>query len=627
MVSPFQTPVSEPDRFSDEDPSELFSDLNGSVPDAAPSAFQLGGTSTALDSFDYSGECELGKPESAPPASDGAATGKAPSANVSWEQWKNCIHFTNGDGRWTIYKTCKDETSASKEARRGVGPGYIAALTSGGRRIVYDFRTRDGSSGGAKDWRDADIRHPGSLGAGNGGLGAFEVQYARGVLGNTWGADFRKWTDQDRRNPNFRLPSYVAPDQLGLYDPLAGPNNDGGPIGGSDGYKGGGQRPFFGVLSTRICEQAHPGWGVFAITSYKPRANANSVDYQMDVWLRDPEGNTGFGPSTSKNAVVKITYWYRFYASEVASVIRVQTPGGVASSGAGIPLFKEPKVAATVRAEGDYTKIDVGVLPNNQGSGSFVWSAYKGQREQLNANLQTSHADANDRFLVRWSSNGDPCSPVLCLSVWMKGLPSEKVNRSSPFTKTPNPLLWESRSPKPGAKPKKYGLDGWALRAGEIGVSSSAYPNDTSGDHVVSTCKAEYRARTQDAKGVWHNAGDLILPRYEYPDQPRPYTWKQLSTISAKVRTDGQNVRRWEFAGWKDWAPGEKDASGKPVVVKNLPYRGSSVMFHAWEGTRGPNDCEPLMVPLGSEARSWFMLARYSIGGSGDLMNQRLPPK
>ena len=175
-------------------------------------------------------------------------------------------------------------------------PGYVARLETSSTPIVDDYRGR------------ADTWSPGYINAVNGGLGTFGWHHARGPLGNTPAGD----------DPTT---SAVETDV--------------------------GRTPQ--VIEGRMCAATNNGHGVYARNWYGPtRESPTTVNYTMDVWLRDRHGGTGFGPGG--NAIVRLRYRYSFYRSSVSLWALVTTYA--APNAAGTPFVKEPKFTALTRGGG-----------------------------------------------------------------------------------------------------------------------------------------------------------------------------------------------------------------------------------------------------------------------------------
>ena len=213
---------------------------------------------------------------------------------VTWSQNATAIRFRNADGVWTIYKQCLDRTSEGR--RHTVGPGYVARLERSSTPIVDDYRGR------------TDTWSPGYINAVNGGLGTFGWHHARGPVGNTPAGD-------DPTTSAVETDIGRAPQ----------------------------------VIEGRMCAATNDGHGVYARNWYGPtRESPTTVNYTMDVWLRDRHGGTGFGPGGS--AIVRLRYRYSFYRSSVSLWALVTTYA--APNAAGTPFVKEPKFTALTRGGG-----------------------------------------------------------------------------------------------------------------------------------------------------------------------------------------------------------------------------------------------------------------------------------
>lgn len=279
-----------------------------------------------------------------------------------------------------------------------------------------------------------------------------------------------------------------------------------------------------------------------------------------------------------------------------------------------VPLVKEPKFGATVRAEGRFTQMRVLSLkkPSDPSAGQTVTqSVTRGQEEfapYVNASgddvaaiLRTRQAPGNPRIRVQWAGPGDDPCAVGCFNVTMKARNAVWLapkSTADPFAATT--YLWEN--PDDGTMIPK-GLDGWARRsAGLAGTGAQprtkAWPRDTDGDTETWNCLAA-NAR-----------GQLIEPKKRNAFESDPSFWSYRSELSQRATVGSPTVRRWELAGWKD---GNRDSGNYP----DLPYAGSMVLFTGWEGGRGPYDCEPLMVPVGPAVETYSAYARYAFGVAG----------
>jgi hypothetical protein len=65
-------------------------------------------------------------------------------------------------------------------------------------------------------------------------------------------------------------------------------------------------------------------------------------------------------------------------------------------------------------------------------------------------------------------------------------------------------------------------------------------------------------------------------------------------------------VRRWELGGWKNRNPAD------PINNANR-YTAAEASFIAWEGGRGPGDCEPLERTLAPAGESWGAYAAFRL--------------
>lgn len=121
---------------------------------------------------------------------------------------------------------------------------------------------------------------------------------------------------------------------------------------------------------------------------------------------------------------------------------------------------------------------------------------------------------------------------------------------------------------------------------------------DTDGDEFTWNCLAS------------NDKGQLIKPRARRQGESDQSYFAYLAKLSERAQVGSPTVRRWELGGWKD---GNRVSGDYPT----LPYAGSMVLFTGWEGGRGPYDCEPLMVPVGSVVETYSAYARYAFGTAG----------
>ncbi len=483
--------------------------------------------------FDADNPCGLG-------AETRRSTGST-STGVSWSDYVNCIVFFNGDGNWTIYKTCIQQVQATQ--RRGVGPGYIATMRDRIGLVVNDFRWRQAS-------QDAGFWHIGNMGATSGGLGNFEVQYARGVPGKSW-------------------------TQPGVHDYVTG----------QDLPEPDASRPTMGIISERMCAAQNEDYGVVGWSLHKPTVSRrdNTIRYQAEVWLKDPWSSDG--PSGHANALIRVAHRYKFSAAAVEAIHDITTYGSAPNAASRVPQAKEPKFGASLRAPGRFNEIRV-----LSGANKTVGLSVRGQEEKPKAVLYTRQAGNATRLRVRWgctnatactstSSLSNPCVRG-CFNVIAKARAVSSV--ADPFRASTS--LWENA---PGSRPR--GMDGWARKSAG---RAKAYVRDTTGDGVVTSCSAA------NAKGALL----ATKKRKDFSSDAAYFTY--LSRLSEKSHVGMQTVRRWELVGWKSGVSGAGDHP-------DATYTGSGVLFNAWEGARGPYDCEPLQVRLGTSAETYSTYAKY----------------
>jgi hypothetical protein len=115
----------------------------------------------------------------------------------------------------------------------------------------------------------------------------------------------------------------------------------------------------------------------------------------------------------------------------------------------------------------------------------------------------------------------------------------------------------------------RVGFDGWAVAAAR---EPKTWPRDTRGARVVSTC------------GVRPGRGTLDV--------------RERARVSERASPEQDAQRRWEHGGWK--------------ANPRAPYSASATAFVAWQGSRGPGDCEPLERAL--RPGTWTAYLVYSVG-------------
>jgi hypothetical protein len=483
---------------------------------------------------------------------------------VSWDIYPNCAVFTNAGGdQWAISKKCinnpiNDPNGTEADQRRDVGPGYIAWLKDKeGDILVNDYRVR---VRGNTDHGDADANNIGNVGATNGGLGNFELQYARGTPGS-----LPAGTKDYATNPPTTFTASTA------------------------GRPPRGQWPPDGILSGRACASKYANYGVAGVPRFTGpwKVGSDSVGYRAEVRFRDPD--TAASP-TDATALLKVTYLYRFTPTRVLAlnILRVNKDQ---PSSRGSQMAKEPKWGASVRANGMFNAIDV-----IDSQGKLVYRAVKGQRETRYGVLYTRQAGKSDRTRVRWSctkpvcgaSAGGPC-PQVCFNVKMGSQDASTLQQKNPFDQ-------QSAQPWMSSVTHPRGLDGWAIRT-DTEHRAKAYANDTSGDNIVSTCSALDK-NGNPLPGIGHKP---------------PFTDAELRTLSARstLATPRQSTaRRWELAGWKEQVAPIKQ--GDPIPdFEQFAFTGSAVLFNGWEGARGPYDCEPLMRQFPATTQTYVNRAEY----------------
>lgn len=306
------------------------------------------------------------------------------------------------------------------------------------------------------------------------------------------------------------------------------------------------------AVEGRMCRRTNGGFGVYRVAWDGPRRVQDTVEYRFDVFLRDPVA-----------PLARVRYRYRFTATKVEVWVAVRTepydPGGR------VPLVKEPKLVATLRG-GGYRRMSV-----IGADGEFEKGVLVGAPEGTPV-LRTGHAADANRVRVRFDygrsatvEGADPCGEAPCFDVVMEAYPTTPDGDALPGQE---PLPWEN--------PSGVGFDGWAVASSQ---RPSAWPSDTHGAEVVSGCGAQPRgART-----------------------PAEY-----ARASADASPALDSVRRWELGGWKNRNPAD------PIDNPNR-YTAAETSFIAWEGGRGPGDCEPLERALAPAGESWGAYAAFRL--------------
>jgi hypothetical protein len=377
-----------------------------------------------------------------------------------------------------------------------VGPGYIAKLVtpSPGRITVLN------------DWAGG----PGGLNGMRGGLGAFGVHYARGT-------------------PPFDLEaSNTVADMTGRSCYVPFPSGE--------------------------------GQGVYAVTFVQGPlidGNGNGV-FDLNVWIRDRLGNTGYGPDNDGNSIgdagLQVSYQLRIMPSVVKHWATVTTY--FSQNGAELPFAKEPKFTGSLpNTAAGYSRIAVFGGAN----GLTFLRAFMGTHSQGGW-----HSDELERLRVRYDfgtdlTNSDPhCQGTIspCLNVLFRAMPP-----SGPWR------FWEQ------PVGSNAGLDKWAT---DVAIE----------DHPT-----------------W--------PRADSEDHPNqlvgnglPYPWNCNATSDTKEpfsapeeSTRYQDVRRWEFGG----------------INPGNGYTQLMMLANGWEGGRGNRDCESTSMQFPAPGTSYAVEMDYSI--------------
>jgi hypothetical protein len=321
-----------------------------------------------------------------------------------------------------------------------------------------------------------------------------------------------------------------------------------------------------------MCPSTNGGSGVYARSWAGPaQVGGTRVDLTIDVWFKEHDYTTGFGPGGK--AIVRVRYRYSFYRSSVKAWIGVTTYADTIT-GIGAPFVKEPKLTALSRG-GGYKRISV--LGGLDGTG-FLLGMMAGEPEGTGV-LSTSHSDHDTRKRVRWdfatSTGGGAqtgCSTTSpCLNAVMRAVPMVDGN----IFRSATAADWEGSG---------FGLDQWSVLSDG---RAKAYPRDTYGDALVTSC------------GVPLIASDDTNGDGSYSDAER-------SRASERATPAQSSRRRWEVGGWKSGA------------VRD-PYQSAFAFFAGWEDDRGPEDCEPHQRRFGAAGESFGTFASYSLNDGWTL--------
>ena len=371
-----------------------------------------------------------------------------------------------------------------------VGPGYIAKLVT----------PSPGRMTVLNDWAGA----PGGLNGMRGGLGAFGLHYARG-------------------NPPFSLDvSNTVADMTGRNCFAFGPG----------------------------------GQGVYRVDIVQgPLIDGNGVGvFDLDVWIRDEWGNTGYGPDNDGDLIgdagLKLGYQLRFFPSVVKHWATVTTY--FSQNAVGRPFVKEPKFTGSLpNTAAGYKRIAVFGGSN----GLTFLRGFMGTH-----GLGGWHSDELERLRVRYDfadttdGGADPhCQGTIspCLNVLFRAMPP-----SGPWR------FWE----QPAGS--NAGLDKWATDAeGTTRVNAEDQPNALKGNGL-------------------------------------PYPWNCNATSDATAPFDSpeestryQEVRRWEFGG----------------INPGSGYTQLMMLANGWEGGRGNRDCESTSMQFPAPTTSYSVEMDYSI--------------
>jgi hypothetical protein len=371
-----------------------------------------------------------------------------------------------------------------------VGPGYIAKLVTPSPGRITVLN----------DWAGA----PGGLNGMRGGLGAFGLHYARGT-------------------PPFDLDnSNTVADMTG-----------------------------------RNCYSSVPGGqGVYRVDiAQGPLVDGSGTGvFDLNVWIRDEWGNTGYGPDNDGNSIgdagLKLSYVLRFSPSVVKHWSTVTSY--FSQNGVGRPFAKEPKFTGSLpNTAAGYKRIAVFGGTN----GLTFLRAFMGTR-----GMGGWHSDELERLRVRYDfadttdGGADPhCQGTIspCLNVLFRAIPP-----SGPWR------FWE----QPAGS--NAGLDKWATDVdGTTRANAEDQPNALKGNGLPYpwNCNA-----TSDATAPFNS-----------PEESTRY----------------QEVRRWEFGG----------------INPGNGYTQLMMLANGWEGGRGNRDCESTSMQFPAPGTSYSVEMDYSI--------------
>jgi hypothetical protein len=365
-----------------------------------------------------------------------------------------------------------------------------------------------------------------------------------------------------------------------------------------------------GYVSERYSAADWSGWGVYHVDFHEPVVENGTIRFQIEVWIKDPWSAAAGTPDGS--ALLAVQHLYKFTTSKVDAIHTVKTFGQQPNPNGWIPLVKEPKFGATIRASGRYTQMRVFTRTGTAGGaitrGQPEWQpftdpttgktrgdALNTQQSALAQRVRVEWQCASDKLAVCGSDpSANPCA-VGCFDVTATALNPTWIDSASkphdPFAITGSRPLWQSSTSANGTA---LGLDGWAR---DSAGRTKAWPRDTDEEGISNCSKADPNAPS----------GQTALTKLQYlAAHPTGNYQQYLSDLSENSNTTIQNVRRWELGGWKN-------GTKKGGYYSDKTYTGSFVFFHGWEGAAGPKDCEPLLVPLGSGVHIYSTFAEYTI--------------
>jgi hypothetical protein len=331
----------------------------------------------------------------------------------------------------------------------------------------------------------------------------------------------------------------------------------------------------FKLIEGRRCAEDNGLYGPYAaeLPDCPDVLNCSFIDgnvgrFSLDVWFRDLWGASGHGPNG--NGIMRVRYRWRFYPNTVRMWAAVTEWGE--SNAAGVPFVKEPKFFAGVGKRGTPDNPYFHRMAVFGGSNGKTWLGGQLYGCTPNANVcgsRFAHSARLTRTRSRWDfgttrnghRNGGCTDSTPCFSAVMRAYPPGPIIDG---TLNGNPGRWMS---------SQVGPDRWAWIS-----------------------KNRSRAWFEDTV----EGGGEAQPWSCWPGHSDPEDSRRVSPRTAAVR-------RWEYTG-------RKLANNQyPPHLNPNRFLMSSTVFHAWEGGRGPNDCEPLVRRFGSAGEDWGVFASFGL--------------